>query len=50
MVATTPSVASNPAMLCRLAYRGTFGEGDVGDWQCLARRKMKGVGIVADAT
>jgi hypothetical protein len=63
MVATNPSVASNPAMLCRLAYRGrfgkgdgewayrrTFGEGDRGDWQRLARSKTKEVGIVAYTT
>jgi hypothetical protein len=63
MVATNPSVASNPAMLCRLAYRGRFGEGDGewayrrtfgepdgGDWQCVARWKMKEVGIVTYTT
>jgi hypothetical protein len=63
MVVTNPSVASNPARLGRLAYRGrfgkgdgewayrrTFGEGGRGDWQRLARSKMKEVGIVAYTT
>jgi hypothetical protein len=51
MVGTIPSVAFNPAILCTLVYRllhrDIFEEGDRGDWQCIAGRKMKEASIVA---